>query len=85
MAFPCEVGRWRQWMAQEVLEYKVPDHAFAMSIKHATRSFGAVTNFEGDDVTIALQGTTETGAAFELAAVLNAAVDLRPASIVVCA
>jgi anti-anti-sigma factor len=53
-----------------------------MSMKGATPGFGAVTNFEGDDITIALRGTTENGAAFELAAVLNAAIDRRPASIV---
>jgi anti-anti-sigma factor len=53
-----------------------------MSMKNATPDFAAVSKFEGEDVTIALRGTTETGAAFELAAVLNAAVDLRPASIV---
>ena len=44
--------------------------------------FGAVTNSESDGVTIALRGTIKKDAAFELAAILDAAIDRRPASMV---
>jgi anti-anti-sigma regulatory factor len=47
-----------------------------------TTEFVAVTIFEGDDATIALRGTTQNHPAFELGAILDAAIDRRPASIV---
>jgi anti-anti-sigma regulatory factor len=47
-----------------------------------TTEFVAVTSFEGDDATIALRGTTQNGPAFELGAIFDAAIDRRPASIV---
>ena len=39
-----------------------------------TPDFGAVTNFEGDEATIALSGTFKYGAS-ELRAILDAAID----------
>jgi len=53
-----------------------------MSMTKDTNDFGAVTNFEGGAATIALQGTTENGAAFELGAILDAAIDRQPTSMV---
>jgi hypothetical protein len=47
-----------------------------------TPDFGTITNFEGDETTIALMGTFKNGAAFELGAVLDAAIDRQPASMV---
>jgi len=44
--------------------------------------FGTVTHFKGDDVTIFLRGTVENVAALELGAILDAAIDCRPASMV---
>ena len=44
--------------------------------------FGTVGNFAGDVVTIALRGTNKKDAAFELAAILDAAIDRRAASTV---
>jgi anti-anti-sigma regulatory factor len=49
---------------------------------NGTPAFGAVADFEGDDVTIALRGATEKGEVFALGAILNAAIDRRPASVV---
>ena len=40
-----------------------------------TPDFGAVTNFEGDEATIALSGTFKYGAALHLGAILDAAID----------
>jgi anti-anti-sigma regulatory factor len=60
----------------------VPRRVLAMSMTKDTPDFGAVTNFEGDDVTIALRGTTENGEDFELGAILDAAIDRQPASMV---
>jgi hypothetical protein len=47
-----------------------------------TPEFGAFTNFEGADATIALRGTTKNHAALELSAILDAAIDRRPSSVV---
>jgi len=44
--------------------------------------FGAVANFEGDEATISLRGTTTSGAAFMLGALLDSAIDRQPASII---
>jgi len=53
-----------------------------MSVTKGTPDFGAVTNFEGDAATIALRGRVESGSAFELGAILDAAIDRKPASMV---
>jgi anti-anti-sigma regulatory factor len=53
-----------------------------MSMTNDTPDFGAVTTFEDGDVTIALRGTMTRGAAFELGAILDAAIDGQPASMV---
>jgi len=53
-----------------------------MSVTKGTPEFGAVTNFEGDAATIALRGRVESGSAFELGAILDAAIDRKPASMV---
>jgi hypothetical protein len=55
---------------------------FAMSMTKETPDFGAVTNFEGDEVTIALRGTSSTGCGLRASAILDAAIDRRPASMV---
>jgi anti-anti-sigma factor len=47
-----------------------------------TPPFGAVTTFEGRDAIVSLRGTVDDVAAFELAAVLDAAIDRQPASMV---
>jgi anti-anti-sigma regulatory factor len=59
----------------------VPHREFVMWMTKDTPDFGAVTNFEGDEATIALRGTTQ-GAAFELGAILDAAIDRQPASMI---
>jgi ANTAR domain/GAF domain len=51
-----------------------------MAVMKETPGFGAVTHFEGDAATIALRGRVENGAAFELGAILDAAIDRKPAS-----
>jgi anti-anti-sigma regulatory factor len=53
-----------------------------MSLTKDTPEFGAVTSFDGDAATIALRGRVENGAAFALGAILDAAIDRRPASII---
>ena len=60
----------------------MPHCVFAMSLTKGTPNFGAVTNFEGDAATIVLRGRVENGAAFELGAILDAAIDRKPASMV---
>ena len=47
-----------------------------------TPPFGAVTNFEGRDAVVSLRGGVDDVAAFELEAVLDAAIDREPASMV---
>ena len=47
-----------------------------------TRSFGAVTTFEGRGAVVSLRGRVDDVAAFELAAVLDAVVSRQPASMV---
>jgi anti-anti-sigma factor len=47
-----------------------------------TPPFGAVTNFEGRDAIVSLRGSVDDVAAFELATVLDAAIDREPASMV---
>ena len=69
-------------MAQDGLVPEVPHRVFAMSVTKGTPEFGAVTNFEGDAATIALRGRVESGSAFELGAILDAAIDRKPASMV---
>ncbi len=44
--------------------------------------FGAVTNFEGRDALVSLRGSVDDVAAFDLAAVLDAAIDREPVSMV---
>jgi ANTAR domain/GAF domain len=53
-----------------------------MSLTKDNPEFGAVTNFEGDVATIALRGRVENGSALNLSAILDAAIDRKPASIV---
>ena len=48
-----------------------------------TPDFGAVTSFEGSAATIALRGTVGSGGARALGAILDAAIDRRPASMVI--
>jgi len=69
-------------MAQAGLDDEVPHRVFAMSMTKDTPEFGAVTNFEGDAATIALRGRVENEAAFHLGAMLDAAIDRKPASMV---
>ena len=64
------------------LDLEVPHRVCAMSMTHETPDFGAVTSFEDGEVTIALRGTAEHGSAFALGAILDAAIDRRPASMV---
>ena len=64
------------------LDLEVPHRVCAMSMTHDTPDFGAVTSFEDGEVTIALRGTAEHGSAFALGAILDAAIDRRPASMV---
>jgi anti-anti-sigma regulatory factor len=60
----------------------VPHLVFDMSMTKNTPDFRAVTQFKGDEITIALRGTTENGGAFELGAILDAAIDRQPTSMV---
>jgi anti-sigma B factor antagonist len=60
----------------------VPHRVCAMSMTQNTPDFGAVTSFEDGEVTIALRGTAEHGSAFALGAILDAAIDRHPASMV---
>jgi anti-anti-sigma factor len=53
-----------------------------MSITKNIPDFKAVTKVEGDEITIVLRGTTENGGAFELGAILDAAIDRQPTSMV---
>jgi anti-anti-sigma factor len=53
-----------------------------MSMNKATPDFGTVTNFDGDEATIGLSGSFKNGAALQLGAILDAAIDRQPASIV---
>ena len=62
----------RRWLA---FEREVAHRVLAMSMNNHTPDFGAVTNFEGDEATIALSGTFEYGAASELRDILDAAID----------
>jgi anti-anti-sigma factor len=45
-------------------------------------SFGVITSLEGGDTVLALRGSVENGAAFELGAVLDSAIERHPASMV---
>jgi anti-anti-sigma factor len=47
-----------------------------------TPNFGAVTSFSGGEATVALRGRVENGASFQLGAVLDAAIDRHPESVV---
>jgi hypothetical protein len=47
-----------------------------------TPPFAAVTNFEGRHAIVSLRGRVDDVAAFELAAVLDAAIDCSPSSMV---
>jgi anti-anti-sigma factor len=60
----------------------VPRRVLAMSMNRDTPQFETVTNFEGDEATIALSGSFKNGAALQLGAVLDAVIDRQPASIV---
>jgi hypothetical protein len=53
-----------------------------MSVTNDPPEFGAVTTFEGAAATIALRGTTAQGASVDLGAMLDAAIDRSPASMV---
>jgi anti-anti-sigma factor len=53
-----------------------------MSINNETPDFGAVTRFEGDEAIVAVSGNFKDGAAFDLGAILDAAIDRQPASVV---
>jgi len=57
-------------------------HAFAMSMISGTPDFGAATSFDGDEATVSLRGSVQNGAAFELGAILDAAIDSQPTSMV---
>src|ERR1019366_6671844 len=69
----------RRWPPSEC---KVPLHAVAVSMISGTPDFGAVTSFDGDEVTVSLRGTVQNEAAFELGAILDAAIDSQPTSMV---
>lgn len=60
----------------------MPHRVFAMSVTKDSPDFGAVTNFEDGEATIALRGTMTQGAVFVLEAILDAAIDRQPASMV---
>jgi ANTAR domain/GAF domain len=60
----------------------VPRHALARSMNNDFPHFGTITNFDGEEATIALSGAVTSGAAFQLGAVLDAAIELEPASVV---
>ena len=60
-------------------EHEVQSRAFEQSMTHP---FGAVTRFEGRDALVSLRGSVDDVAAFELEAVLDAAIDREPASMV---
>jgi len=47
-----------------------------------TPDFGAVTSFHGDEATVSLRGRVQNGAAFELGAILDAAIDSQPTSMI---
>jgi anti-anti-sigma factor len=59
-------------------EHEVQVRAFEQSM---TSPFGAVTNFEGRDAVVSLRGSVDDVAAFDLAAILNAAIDREPTSV----
>jgi anti-anti-sigma factor len=60
-------------------EQEVQSRAFEQSM---SPQFGAVTNFEGRDALVSLRGSVDDVAAFDLAAVLEAAIDREPVSMV---
>ena len=60
-------------------EHEVQSRAFEQSM---SPPFGAVTNFEGRDALVSLRGSVDDVAALELAAVLDAAIDREPVSMV---
>jgi anti-anti-sigma regulatory factor len=60
----------------------VPHRVFAMSVTKDTPDFGAVAKFEDGEATIALRGRMTQGAATELGAILDAAIDRQPAAMV---
>ena len=53
-----------------------------MSVTKDTPDFGAVAKFEDGEATIALRGRMTQGAATELGAILDAAIDRQPAAMV---
>jgi anti-anti-sigma factor len=61
-------------------EHEVPIRAFDPSMSSDTPRFEAETRFEGRVAIISLRGSVEDLAAFELAEVLDAAIDRQPAS-----
>ena len=60
----------------------MPHRVFAMSVTKDTPDFGAVAKFEDGEATIALRGRMTQGAATELGAILDAAIDRQPAAMV---
>jgi len=60
-------------------EHEVTIRAFERPV---TPPFDAVTTFEGRGAIVSLRGRVDDIAAFELAAVLNAAIDRQPVSMV---
>jgi hypothetical protein len=58
----------------------VPLRGLAMWMTVDTPDFGAVTSFECDQATIALRGSVENIAAFDLGAIVDVATDRKPTS-----
>jgi anti-anti-sigma regulatory factor len=60
-------------------EHEVQIRAFEQSM---TTPFGAVTNFEGRAAVVSVRGSVDDVAAFDLAAILDAAIDREPTSMI---
>jgi anti-anti-sigma regulatory factor len=73
------VGSWLCRVPATTSEHEVQIRAFEQSL---TTPFGAVTNFEGRAAVVSLRGSVDDVAAFDLAAILDAAIDREPTSMI---
>src|SRR5580658_5004869 len=69
-------------MTSPTSEHEVQHGVLVVSMASETPSFGAITSFDGRDATVALRGSVENLAAFELGAILDAVIDSQPTSMV---
>jgi anti-anti-sigma factor len=82
VSFSSGIDRWSQWAAQVAFLAQRSRGAFVMSLITDPSSFGVSTTIEGQSTIFALRGRVENQAAFELGALLDAAIDQRPESLI---